>query len=59
MVGRLSDRYPASVLSTAGLCITGLGFLFLRLVPAHPTDFDIIWPIAVAGAGVWLVPAAE
>jgi len=54
VVGRLSDRYPASVLSTVGLCITGLGFLFLRLVPAHPTDFDIIWPIVVAGAGFGL-----
>ena len=54
MVGRLSDRYPASVLSTVGLAITGLGFLFLRLMPAHPTDFDIAWPIAVAGMGFGL-----
>src|SRR6202041_257393 len=51
VVGRLSDRYPASVLSTAGLCIAGLGFLLIRLVPVHPTDFDIIWPIVVAGVG--------
>ncbi len=54
VVGRLSDRYPASLLSTIGLCITALGFLFLRLVPAHPTDFDIVWPIAVAGMGFGL-----
>jgi DHA2 family multidrug resistance protein-like MFS transporter len=54
VVGRLSDRYPASVLSTVGLAITGLGFLFLRLVPAHPSDFDIAWPIALAGMGFGL-----
>ncbi|WP_408841767.1 MFS transporter [Acidocella sp.] len=54
VVGRLSDRYPASVLSTIGLSITGLGFLFLRLVPSHPSDFDIAWPIALAGMGFGL-----
>ena len=53
-VGRLSDHYPASVLSTIGLAITGFGFLFLRLMPAHPTDFDIVWPIALAGMGFGL-----
>jgi DHA2 family multidrug resistance protein-like MFS transporter len=54
VVGRLSDRYPASVLSTVGLSVTGLGFLFLRLAPAHPSDFDIAWPIALAGMGFGL-----
>ncbi len=53
-VGRLADRYPASVLSTIGLAITGLGFLLLRITPAHPSDFDIAWRIAVAGAGFGL-----
>jgi DHA2 family multidrug resistance protein-like MFS transporter len=54
IVGRLSDRYPASVLSTIGLCITGLGFLLLRLTPPHPSDFDIAWRIALAGLGFGL-----
>ena len=54
VVGRLSDRYPASLLSTVGLCVTGLGFLMLRLTPSHPSDFDIIWPIALAGMGFGL-----
>jgi DHA2 family multidrug resistance protein-like MFS transporter len=53
-VGRLTDRYPASLLSTVGLAITGTGFLLLRLLPANPTDLDIIWRIAVAGAGFGL-----
>lgn len=54
LVGRLADRFPASLLSTIGLCITALGFLLLRLMPANPSDLDIIWRIAVAGAGFGL-----
>jgi DHA2 family multidrug resistance protein-like MFS transporter len=53
-VGRLTDRYPAALLSTLGLCLTGTGFLALRLLPAAPTDFDICWRIALAGAGFGL-----
>jgi MFS transporter, DHA2 family, multidrug resistance protein len=53
-VGRLTDRYPASVLSTVGLCITGIGFFLLRVMPASPSDLDIAWRIAVAGAGFGL-----
>jgi DHA2 family multidrug resistance protein-like MFS transporter len=51
MVGRLADRYPAAWLSTIGLCITALGFLALRLLPPHPSNFDIAWRIGLAGAG--------
>jgi len=53
-VGRLSDRYPASVLSSIGLCTVACGFLALWLMPAHPTDLDIAWRIAMAGAGFGL-----
>ena len=51
LVGRLADRYPASVLSTMGMVICGTGFLLLRLLPAAPSDPDIAWRIAVAGMG--------
>jgi DHA2 family multidrug resistance protein-like MFS transporter len=54
VVGRLTDRYPAALLSTLGLCLTGLGFLALRLLPAAPTDLDICWRIGLAGAGFGL-----
>jgi DHA2 family multidrug resistance protein-like MFS transporter len=50
-VGRLTDRYPASLLSTIGLTLTGTGFLLLRLLPPDPSNFDIIWRIALAGTG--------
>ena len=51
LVGRLADRYPASILSTLGMVICGTGFLLLRLLPAAPVDIDIAWRIAVAGVG--------
>jgi DHA2 family multidrug resistance protein-like MFS transporter len=54
LVGRLTDRYPAALLSTIGLVINSAGFLLLRLMPPHPTDLDIIWRIAVAGVGFGL-----
>jgi DHA2 family multidrug resistance protein-like MFS transporter len=53
-VGRLADRYPASVLSTVGLVLTGTGFLLLRIMPLHPSDLDIAWRIVVAGSGFGL-----
>jgi DHA2 family multidrug resistance protein-like MFS transporter len=51
VVGRLSDRFPASLLSTIGLCITAAGFLALRLLPPDPSNLDIAWRIGLAGAG--------
>lgn len=51
LVGRLADRYPASLLSTVGMVICGTGFLLLRLLPLAPSDIDIAWRIAVAGLG--------
>jgi DHA2 family multidrug resistance protein-like MFS transporter len=53
-VGRLADRYPASLLSTIGLAITATGFLLLLLLPPDPSDFDIAWRIGLAGAGFGL-----
>ena len=54
VVGRLADRYPAVILSTIGLAITGTGFLLLRLMPPDPSNFDIAWRIFIAGAGFGL-----
>jgi DHA2 family multidrug resistance protein-like MFS transporter len=54
IVGRLSDRYPAAVLSSIGLAATCCGFLALWLMPAAPGNADIAWRIALAGAGFGL-----
>jgi len=51
LIGRLSDRLPAAVLSTIGLSITALAFLLLFFLPPHPADTDIAWRIFLAGAG--------
>ncbi len=54
LVGRLSDRHPAAVLSSLGLSLTACGFLALWLLPTEPSDADIAWRIALAGAGFGL-----
>ena len=54
LVGRLSDRHPAALLSSIGLGLTACGFLALWLMPADPGDVGIAWRIALAGAGFGL-----
>lgn len=49
--GRLADRYPVWILSTAGLGIMALGLVFLAMLPAQPTAADIIWREVIAGIG--------
>jgi DHA2 family multidrug resistance protein-like MFS transporter len=50
--GRLADRYPAGILGSIGLGIVGAGFVLLALLPAQPTASDILWRIALCGAGM-------
>jgi DHA2 family multidrug resistance protein-like MFS transporter len=54
IAGRLSDRYPAGILGGIGLAVLSAGFVSLALLPAHPTTFDILWRVAVCGAGFGL-----
>ncbi|QNT77723.1 MFS transporter [Entomobacter blattae] len=51
IVGRLADRVSAGILTSIGLFITGIGFVFLCFLPHPPTDFDFIWRIGLAGIG--------
>jgi DHA2 family multidrug resistance protein-like MFS transporter len=51
LVGRLTDKYPAAVLSSIGLVMVGTGFLALRTMGANPSDFDIAWRVFLAGSG--------
>lgn len=51
IIGRLTDRYPAAMLSTLGMVICGTGFLLLRLLPHDPSDINIMWRIYLAGTG--------
>jgi MFS transporter, DHA2 family, multidrug resistance protein len=52
--GRLADRYPAGILGSVGLAVVGAGFVLLTLLPAHPGTANILWRIAVCGAGMGL-----
>ena len=54
IAGRLSDRYPAGILGGIGLAVCGSGFVLLALLPAHPSSADILWRVAVCGAGFGL-----
>ncbi|WP_282761209.1 MFS transporter [Komagataeibacter saccharivorans] len=56
-VGRMADRYPAGILSSAGLFIVGLGYLLVRLTPLDAGNFDIMWRFAFAGIGFGLFVA--
>ncbi|MXV44536.1 MFS transporter [Saccharibacter sp. 17.LH.SD] len=51
VVGRVADRFPASMLSSIGLCVTACGFLLLAILPEHASNVDIAWRTLVAGMG--------
>lgn len=51
LAGRLTEKYPAGLLGGIGLGIFALGLLSLALIPADPNEFDIIWRMALCGAG--------
>jgi MFS transporter, DHA2 family, multidrug resistance protein len=54
LAGRLVERYPAGLLGGAGLLLFAAGLATLALLPADPTNFDVIWRMALAGAGFGL-----
>lgn len=51
LAGHLADRYPAGLLGGIGLGMFALGLLSLALLPASPNPFDIVWRMALCGAG--------
>ncbi len=51
IAGRLSDRYPAGLLGSAGLALMTAGLVCLLLMPAHTSYADIAWRMAISGLG--------
>ncbi len=51
LAGRLADRYPAGVLGGIGLAVLAAGLVLIAFLPAHPSDFAIIWRMTICGAG--------
>lgn len=49
--GRLADRHPPAVLSSAGLAVLTLGIALLALLPAHASVFTICWRAFICGLG--------
>ncbi len=49
--GLLSDRIPAGLLGGIGMAIGFVSMIFLALLPAAPSQFDILWRVALCGFG--------
>jgi DHA2 family multidrug resistance protein-like MFS transporter len=49
--GRLSDRYPAGILSTAGLAVMALGLALYASLPSHPSVLEIVVHGTICGVG--------
>ena len=54
LAGRLIGRYPDGLLGAAGLGLMACGLGLLATLPAHPTDLDIVWRMALCGIGFGL-----
>src|ERR1700722_324604 len=54
IAGLLVDRYPAGLLGGIGMALFAAGLVSLALLPHHPTMIDVIWRMALSGAGFGL-----
>jgi MFS transporter, DHA2 family, multidrug resistance protein len=54
IAGRLVERHPAGLLGGVGLLSFALGLGSLALLPENPSVADVIWRMALAGAGFGL-----
>lgn len=54
IAGRLIERYHAGLLGGIGLALFATGLFALAMLPASPTDADIIWRMVFCGAGFGL-----
>ncbi|QGU87765.1 MFS transporter [Erwinia sorbitola] len=54
IAGRLIERIHAGLLGAIGLAMFASGLFALALLPASPTDVDIVWRMMLCGAGFGL-----
>ncbi|WP_458764784.1 MFS transporter [Cupriavidus basilensis] len=52
--GRLSDRYPASILAGIGLALLGSGLIGLATLGPDASSFAVCWRMAMCGLGFGL-----
>jgi len=51
IAGRLADRVRAGLIGGIGLAVFAFGLFMLSQLGTHPGTFDIVWRMAVCGAG--------
>jgi DHA2 family multidrug resistance protein-like MFS transporter len=51
IAGRMSDHHPPGLLGGVGLALLSVGLVALALLPEHPAVLDIVWRMALCGAG--------
>lgn len=51
LAGRLTARYPASILGSMGLATLTAGLVLLVLLPGAPADWDVAWRMGICGVG--------
>ena len=54
LAGRLIGRLPGGLLGAIGLAVLALGLALLAVLPAQPASIDIVWRMALCGAGFGL-----
>jgi len=54
IAGRMAEHYPAGLLGGVGLLVFAAGLAGLAMMPVHPHVIDIVWRMALAGAGFGL-----
>jgi DHA2 family multidrug resistance protein-like MFS transporter len=52
--GGLSDRYRADVVGAVGLAVFSAGLAVLAMLPAHASNADVVWRVALCGIGFGL-----
>jgi MFS transporter, DHA2 family, multidrug resistance protein len=57
VAGRLVERYPAGILGGIGLLLFAAGLGALAFLPKHPVTLDVVWRMALSGAGFGLFQA--
>ena len=57
LAGRLIGRYPSGMLGGIGLATMAMGLALLAALPAAPSVADIVWRMALCGAGFGLFQA--
>ncbi|MNI40459.1 Multidrug resistance protein stp [compost metagenome] len=54
LAGYLIERVHAGLLGALGMVVMACGLFSLVLLPSAPSDFNIIWPMILCGAGFGL-----